>query len=51
MRPTLESIEKQFAGKQLGTYRGTLLQAYADFDIASHEEQKTAYLRMPEHRR
>jgi RND family efflux transporter MFP subunit len=38
-------IEKQFAGKQLGTYRGTLLQAYAEFDIASHEEQKQAYLR------
>ena len=37
-------IEKEFAGKQLGTYRGTLLQAYADFDIASHEEQKNAYL-------
>jgi membrane fusion protein, heavy metal efflux system len=37
-------IEKKFAGKQLGTYRGTLLQAYADFDIASHEEQKQAYL-------
>jgi len=38
-------IAKQFADKQLGTYRGTLLQAYADFDIASHEEQKTASLR------
>ena len=38
-------IEKKFAGKQLGTYRGTLLQAYAEFDIASHEEQKQAYLR------
>jgi membrane fusion protein, heavy metal efflux system len=39
-------IEKQFADKQLGTFRGTLLQAYAEFDIASHEEQKTAHLRM-----
>ena len=39
-------IEKQFADKQLGTYRGTLLQAYAEFDIASHEEQKTAHLRL-----
>ena len=38
-------IEKHFADKQLGTYRGTLLQAYAEFDIASHEEQKTAHLR------
>ncbi len=37
-------IEKKFAGKQLGTYRGRLLQAYAEFDIASHEEQKQAYL-------
>jgi membrane fusion protein, heavy metal efflux system len=38
-------IEKQFAGKQLGAYRGMLLQAYAEFDIASHEEQKTDTLR------
>jgi membrane fusion protein, heavy metal efflux system len=38
-------IEKQFAGKHLGTYRATLLQAYAEFDIATHEEQKQAYLR------
>ncbi len=38
-------IEKHFADKQLGTFRGTLLQAYAEFDIASHEEQKTAHLR------
>jgi RND family efflux transporter MFP subunit len=38
-------IEKQFAGKPLGSYRGTLLQAYAEFDMASHEEQKQAYLR------
>ena len=38
-------IEIQFAGKQLGNYRGTLMQAYAEFDIASHEEQKTALLR------
>jgi len=38
-------IAKQFADKQLGAYRGTLLQAYADFDIAIHEEQKTASLR------
>jgi RND family efflux transporter MFP subunit len=38
-------IEKQFANRQLGAYRGTLLQAYAEFDIASHEEQKQAHLR------
>ena len=37
-------IEKEFAGRQLGAYRGTLLQAYAEFDIASHEEQKTKSL-------
>ena len=38
-------IEKRFADKHLGAYRGTLLQAYSEFDIASHEEQKTAHLR------
>ena len=38
-------IEKQFRRQAAGTYRGTLLQAYAEFDIASHEEQKTALLR------
>jgi RND family efflux transporter MFP subunit len=38
-------IEKLFADKQLGVYRGTLLQPYAEFDIATHEEQKTASLR------
>ncbi len=40
------TIERQFADKQLGAYRGTLLQAYADFDIASHEEQKTKNLKV-----
>ena len=39
------AIEKQFADKPLGAYRGTLLQAYAEFDIATHEEEKTAGLR------
>jgi membrane fusion protein, heavy metal efflux system len=38
-------IENRFKDKQLGAYRGTLLQAYAEFDIASHEEQKTDLLR------
>jgi membrane fusion protein, heavy metal efflux system len=38
-------IEDRFTDKQLGAYRGTLLQAYAEFDIASHEEQKTDLLR------
>ena len=39
------AIEKRFADKQLGAYRGTLLQALAEFDIAAHEEEKTASLR------
>ena len=37
-------IEKKFAGKPLGTYRGTLLQLYAEFHVASHEEHKQNYL-------
>jgi RND family efflux transporter MFP subunit len=39
------TIEKEFGDKSLGSYRGALLQAYADFDIAAHEEEKTAGLR------
>jgi len=39
------AIEKEFADKPLGLYRGSLLQAYADFDIAAHEEEKTSGLR------
>ena len=39
------TIEKRFAEKQLGSYRGTLLQALADYDIAAHEEEKTVSLR------
>jgi multidrug efflux pump subunit AcrA (membrane-fusion protein) len=35
-----EAIEIRFAGKDLGTYRGTLLQAFADYEIAVHEEEK-----------
>ena len=38
-------IEKEFGDKPLGAYRGSLLQAYAEFDIAAHEEEKTAGLR------
>lgn len=38
-------IEKQFAGRPLGSFRSTLLDAYAKFDIASHEEEKTSGLR------
>jgi RND family efflux transporter MFP subunit len=40
-----DAIEKEFADKPLGAYRATLLQAYAEFDIAVHEEEKTANLR------
>jgi RND family efflux transporter MFP subunit len=39
------ALEKRFADKQLGAYRGTLLQAYAEYDIAAHEEEKTASLK------
>lgn len=42
------AIEKEFADKPLGAYRGTLLQAYAEFDIAAHEEEKTALLQKQE---
>ncbi len=35
-----EAIEIQFAGKNLGSYRGTLLQAFAEYEIAVHEEEK-----------
>jgi cobalt-zinc-cadmium efflux system membrane fusion protein len=41
----LAAIEREFADKPLGSYRGTLLQAYAEFDIAAHEEGKTRSLR------
>jgi RND family efflux transporter MFP subunit len=41
-------IGKEFADKPLGAYRGSLLQAYAEFDIAAHEEAKTAGLRSQE---
>ncbi|MBV8488795.1 MAG: efflux RND transporter periplasmic adaptor subunit [Planctomycetaceae bacterium] len=41
-------IGKEFADKPLGAYRGSLLQAYAEFDIAAHEEEKTAGLRSQE---
>ncbi len=42
------AIEKEFADKPLGSYRGSLLQAYAEYDIAAHEEEKTAGLRRQE---
>jgi RND family efflux transporter MFP subunit len=37
-------IEKQFADQPLGTYRGTLLGVYSEYDIAAHEETKTKTL-------
>ena len=40
-----EKIEKNFADKNLGTYRGTLLQPFADYEIAVHEEEKNFDLR------
>ncbi|AMV38862.1 Cobalt-zinc-cadmium resistance protein CzcB [Planctomyces sp. SH-PL62] len=38
-------LEKQFADKPLGSFRGLLLQTYSEFDIATHEEEKTLNLR------
>ena len=40
-----EAIEKGFAGRNLGAYRGMLLQAFADYEIAVHEEEKNIDLR------
>jgi membrane fusion protein, heavy metal efflux system len=39
-----EAMELQFTGKNLGAYRGTLLQAFADYEIAVHEEVKNISL-------
>jgi cobalt-zinc-cadmium efflux system membrane fusion protein len=38
-------LEKQFADQPLGSYRGLLIQAYTNFDIASHDEEKAELLR------
>ncbi len=48
-RDDAKTIEKQFADKQLGAYRGTLLQALADYDIAAHEEEKTSKLKQQQY--
>jgi multidrug efflux pump subunit AcrA (membrane-fusion protein) len=37
-------LQKKYAARPLGAFRAQLLQAYAEFDIASHEEEKTAGL-------
>ena len=44
-RDDAATIERQFTNKQLGAYRGTLLQALADYDIAAHEEEKSTILK------
>jgi cobalt-zinc-cadmium efflux system membrane fusion protein len=43
-RTESDVIEKAYADRPLGTFRATLLQAYAEFDITSHEEEKTGGL-------
>jgi multidrug efflux pump subunit AcrA (membrane-fusion protein) len=37
-------LERKYADRPLGTYRGTLLEAYANFQIAHHENEKTTGL-------
>jgi RND family efflux transporter MFP subunit len=37
------TLEKQFADRPLGANRARLLQAYSEFEIASHEESKQSY--------
>ncbi|HEV3165041.1 MAG TPA: efflux RND transporter periplasmic adaptor subunit [Isosphaeraceae bacterium] len=38
------TLEKQYVGKKLGAHRAELLVAYADLEIASHEEEKQTLL-------
>lgn len=38
-------IQKEYADRPLGAYRASLLSSYAEYDIATHEEVKTAELR------
>ena len=38
------TIEKQYADRQVGAYRATLIQAYTELEIAAHEEEKTTGL-------
>ena len=42
---TAATIEQQYADRPLGSNRALLLQAYAEFEIASHEAEKTSGLR------
>ncbi len=39
-RGTAPDFFKQFATKSLGTFRGTLISAYAEHELAEHEQQK-----------
>ena len=39
-----QPLIKQFAGKPLGAARGTLISAFAEFEIASHEQEKQTEL-------
>lgn len=38
------TIQQQYANRPLGNSRALLLQAYSEFEIASHEEEKTGIL-------
>ena len=40
-----QALIKEFAGKSLGTSRGTLISAFADLEIAAHEQEKQTELR------
>ena len=40
-----QALTRQFANKPLGSARGTLLQAFAELEIAAHEQEKQAELR------
>jgi RND family efflux transporter MFP subunit len=42
------TIEQQYADRPLGSNRALLLQAYAEYEIASHEAEKTSDLRKRE---
>ncbi len=41
---TAATIQKQYADRPLGSYRGLLIQAYTEVEIASHEAEKTGNL-------
>jgi RND family efflux transporter MFP subunit len=43
-RVDAEVLEKEFTDKPLGAFRGILLDAYSQYDMAAHEEEKTATL-------